>query len=318
MKILLTGATGMLGSHVIRCLVERGDSPVALSARGDPRLLGPLRDQVELTRCDIRDTDALTGLLAGVDTVIHLAALMPAACQERPAEAVEINVSATAGLYAAAARAGVARFVYASSKSAYGPELPAEYGAPEYRPIPEELPARPSWMYDVTKLAGEMVVEAQRRAGGPEATSLRFATIYGPGKGARYGGASVLSALIETALRGGEARLERGGDQVDDVIWVGDAAEGVVRAALNDGPVRELYNIGSGRGIAIREFLATVAGAYPGARIEIGPGLHYMGEEPTYGVLDVTRAREDLGLIIDPDPVRGARLFEAALSELME
>lgn len=78
-------------------------------------------------------------------------------------------------------------------------------------------------MYDVTKRAGEMVIEAQRRAGGPEATSLRFATPYGPGKGARYGGASVLSELIEAVVQGGEARLERGGDQVDDVIWVGDA-----------------------------------------------------------------------------------------------
>jgi hypothetical protein len=68
--------------------------------------------------------------------------------------------------------------------------------------------------------------------------------------------------------------------------------------------------------MAIREFMAAVAGAYSGARIDIGPGLHYMGDEPTYGVLDVSRAREDLGLVIDPDPVRGARLFEAGLAEL--
>jgi UDP-glucose 4-epimerase len=171
-------------------------------------------------------------------------------------------------------------------------------------------------MYDVTKRAGELVIEAQRRHGGPEATSLRFATIYGPGKGARYGGASVLSFLIETAIQGGEPTLERGGDQVDDVIWVGDAAEGVVRAALHEGIVRELYNIASGRGTTIRDFMVAVADVYAGARVDIGPGLHYMGEEATYGVLDATRAREDLGLDIDPDPVRGARMFERGLSEL--
>lgn len=316
MTVLVTGATGMLGSHVVRALLECGEEPVALSARGDPRLLGAVRGDVRLECCDIRDGDRLSSLLRGIDTVIHLAALMPAVCRERPAEAVEVNVTATAGLYAAAARAGAERFVYASSKSAYGPELPPQYGPPEYRPIPEELPARPVWMYDVTKRAGELVVEAQRRGGGPEATSLRFATIYGPGKGARYGGASVLSALIESVVGGGVATLERGGEQVDDVIWVGDAAEGVVRAALHEGPVRELYNIGSGRGTAIRDFMAAVAGAYAGARIDIGPGLHYMGEEPTYGVLEVTRAREDLGLVIDPDPVRGAWRFEQGLAEL--
>lgn len=320
MTVLVTGATGMLGSHVVRELLARGEEPVALSARGDPRLLGAVRDQVRLERCDIRDADGIARVIerAGVEIVIHLAALMPAACRERPAEAVEVNVAATAGLYAAAARAAVARFVYASSKSAYGPELPPEYGPPEYRPIPEELPARPVWMYDVTKRTGELVIEAQRRHGGPEATSLRFATIYGPGKGARYGGASVLSTLIEAALAGRSAKLERGGDQVDDVIWVGDAADGVVRAALAAGPLRPLYNIASGRGIPIRDFLATAASVNPEARIAVGPGLAYMGEEPAYGVLDATRAREDLGLVIDPDPVRGARLFAQELAELAE
>lgn len=89
MKVLVTGATGMLGSHVVRALVERGQTPVALSARGDARLLGPLRDEIKLERCDIRDDERLATLLRGVDTVIHLAALMPAVCRERPAEAVE-------------------------------------------------------------------------------------------------------------------------------------------------------------------------------------------------------------------------------------
>ena len=318
MTILLTGATGVIGSYVVRALLEQDETVIGVSSRGDPRLLGDTKNDVSLERCDIRDHERMDQLIkrSDVETVIHLAALMPAVCRARPVDAVEVNVTATAGLYASAARRGVRRFVYASSKSVYGPELPPAHGPPEYRPIPEELPARPVWMYDVTKRAGELVIDAQRRLGGPEGTSLRFATIYGPGKGARYGDASVLSRLIETAIVGGHASLEHGGDQVDDMIWVGDAAEGVVRAALHEGPVQPCYNIGSGRGTAIREFIDQICAIRPRAKIEIGPGLRYMGAEPTYGVLDARHAREDFGLAIDPDPVRGAMLFEQALAKL--
>jgi UDP-glucose 4-epimerase len=291
---------------------------VAVSSRADPALLGDLVAMVTLERGDIRDAERMRTVIARhrPDVVIHLAALMPAVCRAQPALAVDVNVTATAALYAVAAGCGVQRFVYASSKSAYGPLLPAPYGPPEFCPIPEDLPARPVWAYDVTKRAGEQMIEAQRRAGGPEATSLRFATIYGPGKGDRYGGASVLSGLLEAAIAGGGYAVARGGDQVDDVIWVGDAAAGVVAAALHGAAVHPLYNIATGARRTFSELVAEIAAACPEARLEVGPGLHYMGEEPTYGVLDPSLARTDLGFVADPDMVRGVRLFRAALAEL--
>ncbi|HEY7630495.1 MAG TPA: NAD-dependent epimerase/dehydratase family protein [Thermoleophilaceae bacterium] len=318
MTTLVTGGTGVIGAYVVRQLVELDEEVIATNSRGDSTLLGDLARTVRVERCDVRDAETMGWLLGKhrPDTVIHLAAALPTLCREQPALAVEINVTATAALYEAAASVGARRFVYASTKSAYGPDLPAEYGPPDYLPIPEDLPARPRWMYDATKYAGELVLAAQQRLGGPELVSLRFATIYGPGKGGRHGGAAGLSRLIEAGIRGEEYMLERGGDQVDDVIWVGDAADGIVRAARGTGPLQPLYNIATGTGIAVRDFAAAVAAACPDAQIEIGPGLHYMGEEPTYGVLDVTRAREDLGLRADPDPARGIRLYAAGLEEL--
>lgn len=314
MTFLVTGGTGVIGAHVVRGLLARGERVVAVSTRADAALLGDAAGSVALERADVRDGERLGELIDRhrVTVVVHLAALMPAVCREQPALAVEVNVTATARLYAVAAAHGVARFVYASSKSAYGPELPPPYGPPEYRPIPEELEARPVWIYDVTKRAGEQLIEAQHRLGGPEATSLRFATIYGPGKGARYGGASVLSGLMEAAIDGGEYRIERGADQVDDVIWVGDAAAGVVAAAVCAQPVRPLYNIATGVGQTIGDIVARLQAAYPAARLSVGPGTHYMGTEPTYGVLDPSRARADLGFTADPDVLRGVRLFDEA------
>ncbi|HEY1597917.1 MAG TPA: NAD-dependent epimerase/dehydratase family protein [Thermoleophilaceae bacterium] len=318
MTTLVTGGTGVIGAYVARLLLELGEEVVVTSSRGDATLLGAAAEAVTHERCDVRDADRMALLLEQhrPEALIHLAAALPALCNESPALAVEINVTASAALYEAARRSCVERFVYASTKSAYGPELPAEHGPPEYRPIPEDLPARPVWMYDASKYAGELVLGAQRRAGGPELVSLRFATIYGPGKGGRHGGAAGLSRLIEAGIRGEEYALERGGDQVDDVIWVGDAADGIVRAARGGGPLALLYNIATGTGIAVRDFAAAVAAEYPAASFEIGPGLHYMGEQPTYGVLDITRAREDLGFRPDPGPARGVRLYAEGLAEL--
>ncbi|HEY2600714.1 MAG TPA: NAD-dependent epimerase/dehydratase family protein [Thermoleophilaceae bacterium] len=318
MTFLVTGGTGVIGAYVVRRLLELGDEVVATSSRGDATLLGASAADVRLERCDVRDAGAMQRLLDAhrPEVVIHLAAALPALCSAEPALAVELNVTATAALYAMAARQPVRRFVYASTKSAYGPDLPFEHGPPQYAPIPEELPPRPLWMYDVTKYAGELVLTAGQRSGGPEVVSLRFATIYGPGKGGRHAGAAGLSRLIEAAIYGEEFRLAQGGDQVDDVIWVGDAAEGIVRVARAERPLHPLYNIASGTGIAIRDFAAAVAVAYPEAPIEIGPGLRYMGDEPTYGVLDITRAGEDLDFGPDPDPARGIELYAAGLEEL--
>jgi UDP-glucose 4-epimerase len=315
---LVTGGTGVIGAHVVRRLLELGEEVVVTSSRGDASLLGGAAADVALERCDVRDSDGMRRLFERhrPELVIHLAAALPALCRAEPAVAVDVNVTGTAELYGMAARVPARRFVYASSKSAYGPDLPAEHRPPSYRPIPEELPARPLWMYDVTKYAGELVLEAAARAGGPEVVSLRFATIYGPGKGGRHAGAAGLSRLIEAGIRGEEFMLPRGGDQVDDAIWVGDAADGIVRAARVERALRPLYNIATGTGIAVRDFAAAVHAAYPEATIELGPGLRYMGDEPTYGVLDITRAREDLDFNADPDPVRGIELYAAGLEEL--
>jgi UDP-glucose 4-epimerase len=222
---------------------------------------------------------------------------------------MELNVTATVTLYEAAARAGARRFVYGSSKSAYGELAGAE-------PVSERAPARPLRVYDATKYAGELLIAAQARRGGPEAVSLRFATIYGPGKAERHSGAALLSRLIEDARAGRPVRIERGGDQVDDVIWVGDAAAGVAAAALAPGKLAPLYNLSTGVGITLRDFAAGVRAAFPDASIEVGPGFEYMGADFIYGVLDPARARAELGFEADPDPASGARRYAEALAAL--
>jgi UDP-glucose 4-epimerase len=307
MNVLVTGGTGVIGAHVARRLLAAGEHVVLTSATGNRSLLGPV--DVPLHVLDVRDADAHAALLGGVDVVVHLAAFLPKQCDASSVDAVAVNVGATAALYEAAAAAGVGRFVYGSSKSAYGPE-------PVGDPISEDSPTRPLSMYDATKLGGEHVLNARARLGGPSVVSLRFATIYANGKQGRHGGSSLPSTLIADSLAGNHSVIASGGDQVDDLIWVGDAAEGIIRAASADGPLRSLYNIGTGVGFTLRDWAARVVAACPGASVDVGPGLRPMGPDLTYGVLDVERAREDLGFLADADPARGVRLFAEAQAEL--
>jgi UDP-glucose 4-epimerase len=306
-SVLVTGAAGVLGQGVVRGLLERGEEVVAMTRTGDPGPFAGLPGEFEVLACDLRDRDGLAALCApgAVRTVVHLAAFLPARSQADPVTATEVNVLGTAALFEAAAAGGVGRFVYASSKSAYGP-------MPAGEAVGEERPAGPRDVYGATKYAGEVLLgAAAARPGTPEVTSLRFATIYGPGKADRHAGAALTSRLIADALAGRPVRIESGGDQVDDLIYAGDATAGIVAATLHDGDLAPLYNISTGVGISLRDFVAGVAAAIPGAAIEVGPGLEYMGPDFVYGVMDPARARAELGFAAEPDPTVNTRRFAA-------
>lgn len=308
MRVLVTGGGGVLGADVVRGLVERGCAVRSVSRSEAPPALAGLGGEVETVVGDVCDGERMAALVEpGLDRVVHLAAALPAQAESDPVGTVATNVLATARLFELATRAGVGRFVYASTKSAYGP-LPAR------EPVAEDRPPRPHERYGATKYAGEVVIGADRgREGAPEATSLRFASIYGPGKAARHAGAALTSAMIAEAIAGRPFRIERGGDQVDDLIYSADAAAGIVAATLAPAPVSPLYNIATGVGITLRQFAAAVTEAVPGAEIEIGPGLEYMGPNFVYGILDPTLAREELGFEAGADHAANVRRFAEAL-----
>jgi UDP-glucose 4-epimerase len=196
-RVLVTGATGVIGAEVTRQLLERGDSVVATGRNLTSGPLARLDGDIERHAADVRDSARMRSLIeaARAEVLIHLAAALPASAEADPVGATELNVLTTAALFELAAGAGVERFVYASSKSAYGP-------LPEGAVVDERYLARPTSCYGATKLAAEIALGAQALRGGPEASALRFATIYAPGKADRHAGASVLSRLLDDAVAG--------------------------------------------------------------------------------------------------------------------
>ena len=297
MGVLVTGGLGVNGSVVIRQLVERGLRPLVTDLRMDFSLTQGIEDRFDFVAGDLTDPAFVQSLVQGrpVQAIIHLAAFIAPDMDVQPFRSFLVNNYGSALLLEAAHGAGVRRFVAASSRAVYG-GLPDNVGAPDYQPINEEHPKRPVKSYDVTKLAAEHLGQVYRLVHGLEYAALRFAGIYGPGKQARHGRMSLRSRLVEDPLRGTPVRVAAGGDQLDDMIYVEDAADALVKAALVPRLGFSAYNVASGIGQTMRQYADAVRAAVPDADIKVGPGLNPLGfDENRAAIFDISRARDDLG-----------------------
>lgn len=299
MRLLVTGGLGVNGAWVVRSLLAQGHEVAVLENRPDTSLIDDVTDRVELFVGDLcRDEDVHRALSAyRPEVIVHLAAFVD--CERFPADAITVNVGGTARLCAAANRYGVRRVVYTSTKGVYKPAT-GTYGHPEYAPITEEYDREPTTMYGISKLAGEKVLEWYVSTTPLEAVSLRFATIFGPGRLQRHAGPiSTYSALIELPARGDSFLLDHGGDERDGVLYVLDVADAITRAALAPGPPRHfVYNVAGDEPVSLNDFAAAVRARVPGAEIEIGPGLNpmdYMPGSPYYMNIEDHRFREEFG-----------------------
>jgi nucleoside-diphosphate-sugar epimerase len=149
-QVLVTGATGLVGGHVVRQLLEQGRS-VRVLVRAPDRLVPELRARVRVVQGDLAHGPLLAPALAGVDTVLHLAACARAWCRD-PAEFEAVNIRAVDHLLAAAAAARVRRVVHVSTVLTL----------PMLRPAAGTRAATP---YETTKLEGERLVDAWAAAG---------------------------------------------------------------------------------------------------------------------------------------------------------
>jgi UDP-glucose 4-epimerase len=153
--------------------------------------------------------------------------------------------------------------------------------------------------YGLTKLFGEKVGFQYLREKGIDFIALRFSSTYGPGKLLKHGATSPMSVhgrMIEHAMLGKPFRHPKGVDQIDDLIYNKDTANGIVLACMAEKPEHRIFNIGSGQGATLRDLAAAVKKLYPAADIEIGPGLDYFSiGHNVYSVYDISRAKKELG-----------------------
>ena len=248
MTVLVTGATGLLGSHLIELLLERGERPRALVRPGDS--VAGLPGTVDIAWGDLADRDALAEAVRGVDTVLNCAARTGPWGPE--AEYQRSNVGGLENLVAAALDGGVQRLVHVSSITVHGNDVRglADETAP-FRVEPNP--------YSRSKVAGERLLESLVRTRRAPVTIVRPGWIYGPRDTASFGR---FAAMIEH----GRMIVVGPGSNHVPLIHVRDAAHGVLLAAAVEAAVGRAYLLVNDERVTQRQFLDAIA-----AQLNVAP-----------------------------------------------
>jgi UDP-glucose 4-epimerase len=299
MAIMVTGGLGVIGSWVTRNLVERGIKVVTYDYTVDTFLIKDIVKDVNCVTGDVLDFPRLISTIKNnkIERIIHMAALMIPPMEANPYMTYRINVDGTMNILEAARVMDVRRVVYISSQGVYDMAR-GVYAFPEAKPMDEDYPKAPPTVYGATKLFMENMCSNYNRIYGIDFVTVRFGLTYGPGKQARHGAVAINSTMIESGMLGKSLRIPAGGDQIIDMVYHPDAANGVVLACLAETPKHRFFNISSGKGETLRHLAEVINSIVGKAWIEIGPGLNPLGtKDPNYLVLSIDRAREELGYL---------------------
>jgi dTDP-glucose 4,6-dehydratase len=236
--VLVTGAGGFIGSHLVEALVREGRKVrgfVRYNGRGDAgqlRFLPPdVRREVEVVLGDLRDANAIQDAARGTGVIYHLGALIGIPYSYvHPRETVETNVAGTLNVLLAARERGVRRVVHTSTSEVYGTALTV--------PITEEHPLRGQSPYSASKIGADMLAESFHRAFGLPVVTIRPFNTYGPRQSMR----AVIPTIAVQALRGDVVRLGSL-TPTRDLNFVTDTVDGFLRAGSATGVEGRLMNL---------------------------------------------------------------------------
>jgi len=250
LKVGVTGGAGYIGSTLVLKLLERGDEVVSVDNQmiGDYSHLAehPVGKKAERVIGDIRDLELLAKKWEGCDAIAHLAALPGLVlCNEKPEEAVSVNVYGTYQVMEAARKLDINRVVFCSSA--------ATYGVPQKMPVTEDHPQRPLNLYGVTKVSGEQVIDTYYDNYGIETVNLRFGNIYGVGLYTRWG--TVIPKFVNQAIGGEKITVYGDGEYSRDFVHVQDITKAMMLGMKVPGVGGEAFNVG-GETLTINEIAA--------------------------------------------------------------
>lgn len=246
-RVLVTGGAGAIGNNLVRRLCFLGAEVVVVDdfSSGHEANLADVAERIRLVRGDIAAPAVLENAFdGGIDKVFHLAAFFANQNSvDHPEKDLRTNGFGTLELIKASVAHRVDRFVFASSSCVYG----AQEGVLE-----EERPLAPETPYAITKILGEQYLEFYRDHGGLAAVTLRYFNSYGPGEGpGKY--RNVIPNFFGRALAGEPLVITGTGEETRDFTFVGDIVEGTLAAAVADGAVGGVFNLGTGRQTRILE-----------------------------------------------------------------
>ena len=253
-QVLVSGAGGFIGSHLVEALAGRGARVRAFlryTSRPDSGLLRfvdpALLAKVEIVRGDLRDGDAVRLASTGVDTIFHLGALIGIPYSYvHPREVVDTNVIGTFNVLEAARLCKVRRLVHTSTSEVYGTALTER--------IDENHRLQGQSPYSASKIGADKLVESYARSFGVSAVTIRPFNTYGPRQSAR----AIVPTIITQALAGGEVRLGSL-TPTRDLTFVRDTVAGFILGAERDEAVGLEINLGTDLEVSIGDLATQIA-----------------------------------------------------------
>lgn len=242
-KIVVTGGAGFIGSALVRALLGRQAGEIVVIDNllsGKEENLAQVREQVQFHRADVCCYETIAPLIAGADTVYHMAAIpsVPRSIED-PVPSHEVNINGAFNVFRAAHETKAARVVYAASSSAYGDS--------QILPKVETMQPEPKSPYAAQKLLGEYYASVFWSCFGLETVSLRFFNVYGPRQDPSSPYSGVLSLFITALLERRAPVIFGDGEQSRDFTYVDDVAALCIQAAHAGPHVRgRVYNAGNG------------------------------------------------------------------------
>lgn len=282
--MLVTGASGFIGSHLTRRLARDGAQVLAMtSSPSVPERLADVVGDIELVEANVNDVSSLQRLVERVrpELVVHLAAFTHVGRSfERVDENIQTNIQGTVNLLEVL-DGNFARFVYIGTGDIYG-DAPV--------PFHEDGPVRPLSPYAVSKYAAERYCRMFTRAYGWPIVCLRPFNAYGP----HQSGDRIIPELILAGLRGESLKMTEG-HQTREFTYVEDEIDAFVRALVVPGIEGQVMNVGRGEEVSMRDIALTVLGLLDNPAEPQFGALPGRPNEVARMVGDSSRARELLG-----------------------
>jgi nucleoside-diphosphate-sugar epimerase len=275
--ILVTGASGFIGTHLIDRLCKEGHRVRLLVHQNSP---AATTGRIEIRQADLRDSAAIHDAFVDSKIVIHLGGMASVeGAQITPTEAFQVNTVGTQNILEAARTTGVGRIVLLSTANVYG--------APAKLPVTEDCLPVPLSIYAATKLAADVVGLSYYRCFDLPVTILRPFNVYGPGQVKN----ALIPTIVSQAVTGGPIRV-RNAAVWRDFVFVTDVVDALIAASVKLSAIGQIFILASGQPVSVGSLVDQTA-AIAGIRQEIMATSRDDGADCLFG--NAAKANELLG-----------------------
>lgn len=294
-KVLITGGTGFVGSSLAIRLCGLGAKALVVDAMLEPYggnmfNLEPVKSQVEVNFCDIRDQNAMNYLVRGMDYVFLCAAQV---CHlmsiQDPFPDIDINIKGTAVVMEALRKCNRDALVVKLGSR-------GQYGTVETLPAHEEVKPEPKGVYEISLLSAEYLLKSYQRVHGIKSVMLRLTNIYGPRAQMRHDRFGVANWFMRLAIDGKAIPIFGDGSIKRDFLYIDDCVEAILLSAATPSAAGEVFNVGRDDPSSFLELAQTIVSELGRGSWEFKPfSAERKAQEPGDFYSDISKIRKYTG-----------------------